>query len=697
MVNNNRHLGSMLLAWVWVIVGFSANGQHANQYDGWTAYTSLQKGISWPMGQAFPQFASISDTLDGLNLANDNFTPSEKVIFVALQGLVNKTKPRIFLYDKPSEGKNKWPENLNLRIREYPPDAKWALLKKYQREMTGVVLYSTEKNAAYRNLATTIGGIMNALPVTPADRQQLIKENIRLPILEDLTKLPFSRTTDIYQYLFDHYWKDCTKRLLISLNPSITTKIRDIGMASKAAFVWLDPRKEEERNLLKEFLSGMKAGQGIILGWWPEERSGVGLGTSYGISTVAADFYENASVYGGMSHRITLPEVPKMQKLENKIYVAIFLSDGDNVQYCQHALSKLWDDQSRGTIPINWTVSPALVDLGPGLLNYYYATATPNDFFASGPSGLGYALIYDALNNKWNLDTQASRIDAYTRFTQQYLEKSGLRVITIWDNINDEQMNYYARNCRYLYGATLEDWDRGAPVKTTVMQDRLAFIANRPGYAGNIDAIYNNWKQRIKSFDGSKPLFLAAQGVSWKMGPKDIARLKEKLEALSPGNIVICRGDHFFSLFNEAHHLDFNLTLSPEMTISSSKTSTKAAYAADGTASGKYKWISAGRGEKWIEFDFKEDYLIDRYVVRHAGSDGMAPALNTRSFQLAVSTNNKTWKKVDIQQENTDNVTDITFNPVKARYVRLTILKAGRDHTARIGDVEIYGRSTADK
>jgi hypothetical protein len=673
-----------------------ADGQHKNNHVAWIQYTKSGTGISWPQGQALPQFASVSDTLDGFDLVKGNLSPSEKLVFVALQGLVNKIKPRIFLYDNAGEGKNKWPENLHLKINEYPTGLKWALLKKYRHEIKGVVLYSIDKNAAYLNLATTISGIESALPVTPSDYHELAKEGIHLPVLEDLTKLPYTATAEIYQYLYDHYWKDCTKRLLVSLRPSITAKIRDIGIAAGAAFVWLDPRKKEEKRVLKEFLAGMKAGQGIILGWWPEERSGVGLGTSYGIPTVASDFYENASVYAGMSHLIALPAVPKMPRLGNKIYIAVFLSDGDNAQYCQHALSKLWDDKSRGIIPINWTISPALVDLGPGLLNYYYATATPNDFFASGPSGLGYALIYDALNKKWNLDTQQAVIDAYTKFTQQYIAKSGLRVITVWDNVNEQQMDAYATNCRYLYGATLEDWGQGLPLKTVVTEGRLAFIPNRPGYAGDINAIYDTWEQSVKSFNGSKPLFLAAQGVSWKMGPKDIVRLKEKLEELSPGNIIICRGDHFFSLYNEAHHLDFNLTLCPDMKITSSSTSTKAAYAADGTPSGKYKWISSGTGAKWIGFDFKHTYLIDRYVIRHAGSDGMDPALNTKSFKLEVSSNKKTWKTVDFQDNNIDNVTDINFAPVKARYVRLTILNAGKDNTARIGDVEIYGKSIAE-
>ena len=699
-----------LFGFIFVYISLCVNAEEQNKHIKWKQYATLQTGMIWPKDQALPQLALPADTLDGIDFSRgdrqiahapksdpqvaptSNFSSSEKTLFVVLQGLVNKNRPRIFLYDRVPEGKNKWPDNLKLKINEYPGTRKWELLKKYQHEISGVILYNTEKSSHYRNLAVTVSGIKNALPVTPFDYNELKANGIQLPVLDDLTKLSYTTPVEIYQYLYNNYWKYCTKKLLVSLSNNIEGRIRDIGVASKSAFLWLDPRKEEEKSILSKFYGDMKAGESIVIGWWPEERSGIGSGTSYGISTIPADFYENASVYSGMSHIINLPEVPKKPKLENKIYLSIFLSDGDNVQYCEHALPKLWDDKNRGEIPINWTVSPGLVDIGPGLLNYYYSTASPNDFFASGPSGLGYALIYDALNKKWYM-TNPSHIDAYTKFTQKYIEKGGFRVITIWDEINEQQMEAYATNCRYLYGLTLEDWERSNPLKTFQKQNRLAIIPNYPCYAGNIDAIYKKWEKQISAFDGSKPLFLTAQGVSWRMGPNDIAELKTKLEKLSPGNIIICRGDHFFSLYNEAHQMDFNLTLSPEMRITSSTTSTPASYAADGTPSEKHTWVSSGTGEKWIQFDLKDSFEINRYVIRHAGAGGLDAALNTRSFLLKVSADGKTWKTVSSYKNNTDDVTDIEIDPVRARYVRLNILDAGDDGIARIGDVEIYGRT----
>lgn len=83
------------------------------------------------------------------------------------------------------------------------------------------------------------------------------------------------------------------------------------------------------------------------------------------------------------------------------------------------------------------------------------------------------------------------------------------------------------------------------------------------------------------------------------MGPENIVLLKEKLEKLSPGNIVLCRGDHFFAVYNEANNFDFNLTVSPEMAITSSITASEASFASVGTPSGEHKWISSGNGGKW--------------------------------------------------------------------------------------------------
>lgn len=665
--------------------------QGINQYTPVSQHQTIETGTYWPAGQVLPHFATPAPQLDGVDMKQGKLTPEEKTMLLALQGIVNKKQPRIFLFEHGSEGKDKWPRLLHLSISELEAKQCLQLVAKYKKELKGAILYSPEKSPHYLNLASTVAGLEDAIPVTPQLYDLLKQQEIQLPIIADFTKLPYTKATEIYEYMYDHYWNKCTHRLLVSLPPQ-RGFVRDLAVASGAAIVWLDAREWNENTVLRKFLKTMKPGESIVTGWYAEERSGIGLATEYGLSTIPSDFYENTTVYAGMPQQIQYPEVPKMPALENKIYLALYMSDGDNVQYCQHAMSELWDKKGRGIIPINWTISPGLVDFGPGLLNHYYRTATANDFFASGPSGMGYSLIYDAHNYLWNA-TSGADFTPYTKLTQQYLEKSGLRVITIWDEVNKEQMGAYARNCRYLYGLTQQDWERRPYKVPTYIQDhKLAFVPNLPCYADGIDVIYSFWKDTIANFKGSQPIFLSAQGESWKMGPDNIVALKQRLEELSPGNIVICRGDHFFNLHNQANHLPFNLTLSPEMKITSSPTVSDAKVAADGTPSESHLWISKEKGSQaWIQFDFKEEYLINRYVVRHAGNADLPEQLNTRAFSVEVSLDGKKWTRVDSQKDNTASVTDVDITPTKGRYVRLLIQHPGEDGIARIGDVEIYG------
>ncbi|MES1250327.1 MAG: discoidin domain-containing protein, partial [Chitinophaga rupis] len=203
--------------------------------------------------------------------------------------------------------------------------------------------------------------------------------------------------------------------------------------------------------------------------------------------------------------------------------------------------------------------------------------------------------------------------------------------------------------------------------KTFVKDDRMPFIPNLPRYTSSIDQIFKKWQDTIQKFDGAKPIFLTSQGVSWRMTAENLVALKRRLDSLSPGNIVVCRGDHFFNLFNQANHHYFNLCLLPDMTVAST-------------------------GQQWVKFDLKDEYLINRCVIRHAGAAGMAASFNTRSFRIETSSDDRKWRTVSTCLNNADDVSDIDIQPVKARYVRIKIIDPGEDNLARIGDVEIYGK-----
>ena len=650
--------------------------------------------LCWPDDRLLPLFLSPASTVRTLDMSAASLSGEERVMFCTLQGIINRTRPRILLYNHNEEPQTTWPTAHSLKTSVISTSTPYNLVKLFKDEIKGLVLYSNERTDHYSNLAATIAGLDRLLPVTASIKAKLEANGMDFPVVEDLTSLTMNNALSVYTYLYDNYWSLCNHRLLISERPTIPY-VHDIGAACGSACVWLDPRNSGERQLLDKMLKDMTPGRDFVLGWYPEERSGVGEATKYGLSTVPADFFENTTVYTAVNKPVKISPVPKRPKLENKVYATVYISDGDNIQYCQHAMAKIFEQSGRGKIPLNWTVSPSLVDFAPMMLNYYYRKATTNDCFVSGPSGMGYAMPYDAHNSRYYATANSTKLLVpYTQLTQRYIEKAGLRIITIWDDISTAQRKTYAENCPYLYGLTINDWERQTGRLTYKVQSRwLPIVPLYPCYANGVDVITDFFNRDIKNFTGSKPMFVTGQATVWDAGPDKLSALKSKLNALSPGNVNIVRADHWFSYYIEANHLPFNITLLQDMEITSSPARTSVKYAANGSPSEGYMWISKSTdGTGWVQLDFQEPFEISRYVIRHAEAAGLDPQLNSRDFTVETSLDGETWTVVGTHIGNTSPVTDASITPVEAQYVRVNVTCGGIDGLVRIGDIEVYGK-----
>ena len=90
--------------------------------------------------------------------------------------------------------------------------------------------------------------------------------------------------------------------------------------------------------------------------------------------------------------------------------------------------------------------------------------------------------------------------------------------------------------------------------------------------------------------------------------------------------------------------------------------------------------------------DFKENFEISRYVIRHAEASGLEPELNNRDFTVETSLDGETWQTVGTHTGNISPVTDASITAVNARYVRVNVTKTGTDGFVRICDIEVYGK-----
>ncbi len=171
--------------------------------------------LCWPEDRLLPLFLPPATVLRSLDMPAQNLSSEERIMMCVLQGLVNRTRPRILLYNHNEEPRTTWPNAHALR-RITPIASPYLMVKYYMKELKGLVLYSTEKNEHYANVAATVGGLERALPVTEEIRAKLIKNGVDLPVLADLTTLTQTSTLSVYNYLYNNYWSRCNHRLLVS-------------------------------------------------------------------------------------------------------------------------------------------------------------------------------------------------------------------------------------------------------------------------------------------------------------------------------------------------------------------------------------------------------------------------------------------------------------------------------------------------
>ncbi|MES2427773.1 MAG: GxGYxYP domain-containing protein [Bacteroidota bacterium] len=502
--------------------------------------------IKWPAKQLLPSFPAPAQVQDFITLRGNTPTASaEMYLFASLKGIINRTKPRIFSYEgnASGEGPYTWLKSLGLSWVE--PADKWELITKYRKEISGLIVYDTAQVHTI-NLATVIAKSKGALIASPLLLAKLTAAPYNLPVLLDL-RGKFNSKLEVYQSLYDNYWPKLDHRLLIGLNPKAQkAALREYAVALGVATIWLDPKVTGESELLDKFLSSMSPGS-PYMGWWPEEAPGVTRASKYGIATIASDWCFNLSVFSGTSRIINIKPIPPKPALQNKIYVAFILSDGDNLQFMEHAMRKLWDNPDRGAVPIGWTVSPAMVDAMPGALNYYWKTSTNNDNLISGPSGYGYTYP-----NTW---TDENLLKQFVSKTQDYTDRAGLRVITIWNTItggiNPNVGKIYATQAKSLLGVTAQNTGGGL----TIYDDSLPGMALTCNYCTNEQAIKDHIGRASAGWDKTSPRFLIIQAQPWKgVTPTSFKNVANSLNE----DFIIVRPDHLFQLIREEKGIAIN-------------------------------------------------------------------------------------------------------------------------------------------
>lgn len=144
--------------------------------------------------------------------------------------------------------------------------------------------------------------------------------------------------------------------------------------------------------------------------------------------------------------------------------------------------------------------------------------------------------------------------------------------------------------------------------------------------------------------------------------------------------------------------LGFNVALGKTVTSSAYDAGFANTNAVDDNPSTLY--ASSAAGDKYLTVDLWSYYDINRWVVRHAGTETATgttttSTANTKDFKLQVSNDKTTWTDVDVITGNTNNITDRFIQPVTARYVRLYVTQAAQsDNNLKIYEFSVFGKET---
>jgi len=520
-----------------------------------------------------------------------------------MTGVINRQQPKVYLLSNSDAAFwldaafAQVPHDISAARDEAALEA---LLNGYRNRVAGLIIYDANFMDSV-NVATTLAGQRDCMVVSPAQAETLQGPPHHLPVVADLRIYQWKSRVQAYLWAERNLLKSASPNLVAGLDPKIAGALRSFLVATRAFVYWLDARNVlpdirngwiAERHLMKRILKAFAPGM-PHLGWFVDEGQGVRLTSRAALPVLASDHFFNLEVWTSVQigqanlagenlartnpeanlgaspagtnlaparDTTTFPlseatpardvvaglaparpaETEVAPTVSPKAYVSFTISDGDNLQYDQHRMAQLWQDPARGSIPIGWTISPALVRVAPALAAYYARTATPNDELVAGPSGAGYMLP-----SYW----PAERLPAFLQLTGELMQEMNLRVIEALDTGSFLSMAFVNQNLQQVYAKALAPFGvRG--VLSGAGQTRSSWnnaagipVLQNLGLAGSVAKAVNLVRDAtLRAETQAASQFLNVYILAWSMTPSDLRQVMQQLGSeyavVTPGRLM---------------------------------------------------------------------------------------------------------------------------------------------------------------
>jgi len=361
----------------------------------------------------------LGETPDEIVVINSFANDGEKLLAESLQGVTAREKAFLCLSGGNSE---KWLAAIKKQLGEkvcisYISDV-WAALEKYADCVPRKEYVLCDTGSV--NAACTIAAAEGVLVAFEPGARKL--EQLGYTKLADARGL--SDADAIRRY------KDKLSTIALVQQDPKNFALRDFGIAYGLGFYYYTESGKKQLDEAAEIHGYIDSGAPVF-GWGPgDEYTHVKTKANHGLVTVPSDHAWNLSLYSALP-REQLEQINEYgegaEALEGKHYVAMIMTDGDNVQWIVNDFSgpKWFGSPERGKIPMAWMFPPTLLDVSPQTAKWLYLQQTKNDMFMNALSGTGY--FYPSELPEEAFDRQLEKLEFY-------MDACDLDTIVIMDN-----------------------------------------------------------------------------------------------------------------------------------------------------------------------------------------------------------------------------------------------------------------------
>ncbi|MEO9143984.1 MAG: GxGYxYP domain-containing protein [Ginsengibacter sp.] len=443
---------------------------------------------------------------------------SDNAFLLSLQGIVNTKSPNLYFiypddydYNFTNKISDFYKNHLGYSFTEIGSAAD--ALKIFKDSVKGYIIWDRSVRSSL-NVAFTLAGLEKAVVITP-DMLAMVKKAGLREIADFRGKFKGKSDAQIYGWAFEHYWNRCNKKYIIWMGgvsgSQMKPGIADFGISKGSFFADLstDPKDSIEYTLSEKIFSHMQP-LSLVMGWHSYakglERNYVTLASHYALRVEGLNTFPNLSFtsrtppssdFKFRNHHNIVPHGIYTPK--RKVYITCVQTDGLGLG--------AWMEPNRGSIPYAWEVTINWQWMAPVLLEYYYGTATNNDYFFGSLSGPGY-MYPKAIPPKLlpsvikTADTILHKLDLNVFETMDYSEGSTV--------VGNTDLPEYIVNDYYKYMPDVIGFLNGyAPSYTFSSKDGRPFISydyyldeKRP-----VEDAVSDLKELI-SLNSNRPYFL---------------------------------------------------------------------------------------------------------------------------------------------------------------------------------------------